>query len=93
MNLKRDAFSENNMKSREYVNQLKEKLIYSFWRKLNETNKDLAPPSIQQESVSEKATDDKETLEVDTMDSSSNHNNTPKSKSFSTKLIGDKSTD
>ena len=53
----------------------------------------MTPPVIQQESVSEKATDDKETLEVDTMDSSSNHNNTPKSKSFSTKLTGDKSTD
>ena len=43
--------------------------------------------------MSEKANDEKETLEVDTMDSSSNHNNTPKSKSLSTKLLGDKSTD
>lgn len=88
MNLKRDAFCENNMKSRDYVNQLKEKLIYCLWRKLNESNKDLTPAPVQ-ESVSE---NEKDTLEVDTMDSSSNHNNTPKSK-FSTKLTGDKSTD
>ena len=31
------------MKSREHVNQLKEKLIFCFWRKINESNKDLTP--------------------------------------------------
>lgn len=43
MNLRKEAFSEQNMKSREHVNQLKEKLIFSFWRKINESNKDLTP--------------------------------------------------
>ena len=43
LNLKRDAFSESNMKSRDYVCQLKEKLMFCFWRKLNESNKDLTP--------------------------------------------------
>jgi hypothetical protein len=31
------------MKSRDYVCQLKEKLIFCFWKKLNESNKDLTP--------------------------------------------------
>jgi len=43
MNLRKEAFSEQNMKSREHVNQLKERLIFCFWRKINESNKDLAP--------------------------------------------------
>lgn len=43
MNLRKEAFSEQNMKSREHVNQLKERLIFSFWRKINEWNKDLSP--------------------------------------------------
>lgn len=43
MTLKKDAFSETNMKSREYVNTLKEKLIACMWKKLNESNKDLTP--------------------------------------------------
>ena len=43
MQLKKDAFSEANMKSREYVNSLREKLIMSFWRKIVESNKDLTP--------------------------------------------------
>lgn len=81
------------MKSREYINSLKEKLVYGLWRKLNESNKDLTPPAIATETVSEKGADDKETIEVDTMDSSSNHNNTPKAKTLSTKLLGEKSSD
>jgi len=62
------------MKSREYINSLKEKLVYGLWRKLNESNKDLTPPAVATETVSEKGADDKETIEVDTMDSSSNQN-------------------
>ena len=62
------------MKSREYINSLKEKLVYGLWRKLNESNKDLTPPVVATETVSEKGADDKETIEVDTMDSSSNQN-------------------
>ena len=44
LNLKRDAFSEQNMKSRDHLNALKEKLIYLFWRKISEENKDREPP-------------------------------------------------
>lgn len=47
MQLKKDAFSESNMKSREYINSLKEKLIVCMWRKLNESNKDLTPQTAE----------------------------------------------
>lgn len=43
MNLKKDAFSDNNMKSREHLTYLKEKLIFCFWKKLNEENRDIGP--------------------------------------------------
>lgn len=36
MNLKKDAFAENNMKTREHITYLKEKLIYCFYKKLDE---------------------------------------------------------
>ena len=40
LNLKKDAFSEQNMKSREYLNGIKEKLIFAFWKKIIDSNKD-----------------------------------------------------
>ena len=43
MNLKRDAFSEQNLKSRDHLNTLKEKLIFLFYRKIFDENKDLTP--------------------------------------------------
>jgi len=43
LEFKRDAFSETNLKSREHLGMLKEKLILVFYNKLNESNKDLDP--------------------------------------------------
>ena len=43
LNLKKDAFCEQNLKSREYLNTLKEKLIFLFWKKISDENKDLTP--------------------------------------------------
>lgn len=36
LNLKKDAFSEQNLKAREHLNQMKEKLIFCFYRKIYE---------------------------------------------------------
>ena len=47
MNLKRDALSDANMKSRDHQAQIKEKLIFCFWKKLNEENGDLTPGTQQ----------------------------------------------
>ena len=83
MQLKKDAFSESNMKSREHVNTLKEKLIVCFWRKLNESNKDLTP-QLADSCANDKMTNEEELrVEAETIDSS---NNTPKSKSHLNKL-------
>jgi hypothetical protein len=88
MNLKRDALSDANMKSRDHQAQIKEKLIFCFWKKLNEENADLTPTIRQQPSASEQPSNgaggsslDLE-LDGETIDSSSNCNNTPKSKSL-----------
>lgn len=43
MHLKKDAFSEHNMKSREHVQQMREKLIFCFWKKINDSNIDMTP--------------------------------------------------
>ena len=43
LNLKKDAFSEQNLKSRDHLNQLKEKLIFQFYKKIFDENKDLTP--------------------------------------------------
>ena len=43
MNLKKDSLSDANMKSRDHQMQLKEKLIFCLWKKLNEENRDLNP--------------------------------------------------
>ena len=43
LNLKKDAFSESNMKSREYMATIKEKLIFMMYRKLHDENRDLTP--------------------------------------------------
>ena len=43
MILKKDSLSDANMKSRDHQMQLKEKLIFCLWKKLNEENKDLNP--------------------------------------------------
>lgn len=39
MNLKKDAFSENNLKNRDQQMVLKEKLIFCFWKKIIDENK------------------------------------------------------
>lgn len=38
LNLKKDAFSEQNLKSREHLNQMKEKLIFCFYRRIYDQN-------------------------------------------------------
>ena len=91
MNLRKEAFSEQNMKSREHVNQLKERLIFCFWRKINESNKDLSPNigagnQGQIDSSSALGTRDPHAdgdalADGETVDSS-NCNNTPKSKNL-----------
>ena len=87
MNLKRDALSDATMKSRDHQAQIKEKLIFCFWKKLNDENRDLTP-IVHQQSTSDQpsngAAGSSLDLELDgeTIDSSSNCNNTPKSKSL-----------
>jgi len=39
----KETFSEQNMKSREYLIQLKEKLIFNWYKKLADENKDIFP--------------------------------------------------
>ena len=78
------------MKSREHVNQLKEKLIFCFWRKINEWNKDLSPNyggNCQGQNDGSSALGFRDNNDADasadgeTVDSS-NCNNTPKSKNL-----------
>lgn len=38
LNVKRDAFSDQNMKSRDHINSLREKLAFGLWRKLHDEN-------------------------------------------------------
>jgi hypothetical protein len=72
MNIKKDAFSEGNMKSREYVNLLKEKLIFCLWKKLNDSNRDLTPHLNQNtKDVNDKVSASEE-LNGETIDSLSN---------------------
>lgn len=52
LNLKKDAFSEQNLKSRDHINQLKEKLIFIFYKKIFEENRDLTP-NLPQSQVSD----------------------------------------
>lgn len=86
LNLKKDAFSEQNLKSREYLNTLKEKLIFLFWKKISDENRDLNPAPPQQPQQAEKPSSTslhtELELETETIDSSSNQNNTPKSKNL-----------
>ncbi len=73
LNLKRDALSEQNMKSRDHINVLKEKLVFCLWKKLGEENKDITPAL----PAGEKTTGSNADLETE--DSlSTNCNNTPK---------------
>ena len=39
----KETFSEQNMKSREHLSNLKEKLIFNFYKILSEENKDIFP--------------------------------------------------
>ena len=39
MNLKKDAFSEQNLKTRDHILMIKEKLAYAFYKKLNDQNR------------------------------------------------------
>ena len=43
LKVNKDTFSEQNMKSREHLAQLKEKLIFNFYKKLNDENKEIFP--------------------------------------------------
>jgi|TARA_B110000285_G_C15126501_1_gene620583 hypothetical protein len=96
MNLKKDAFAEANMKNREHVLFLKEKLIFCFWKKIIEENRDCEPthnPNLSKALTEQPSnvgaggsTNSNGDLEIDgeTIDSS-NANNTPKSKSLANK--------
>jgi hypothetical protein len=39
----KETFSEQNMKSREHLGMLKEKLIFNWYKKLADENKDIFP--------------------------------------------------
>ena len=74
LNLKKDAFSEQNMKSREHINTLKEKLIFSFWKVLHSENREQERPQNNESSE-----------DIDggcSIDSTYASSNTPKSKSI-----------
>ena len=86
LNLKKDAFSEQNMKSRDHLGSIKEKLAFSVYKKIHDENKDLTPNLQSKSSLSEQPTSshaDRELENAETVDSSSNLNNTPKSKTLS----------
>lgn len=77
LNLKKDAFSEQNMKNREHVNNLKEKLIQSFWKQLHSENREVYYTDRNQNN-------NESSEEIDTslsIDSTIASTNTPKSKS------------
>lgn len=63
--------------------QLKEKLIFCLWKKLNDENRDLNPgiPTIELPNNTGGSSLEIE-LDGETIDSSSNQNNTPKSKAL-----------
>jgi hypothetical protein len=68
------------MKSREHLNQIKEKLIYCFYKKLNDENKEVLPLKDNNDISSE---------DIDAGNSidstmASNNNNTPKNKQLGT---------
>lgn len=84
MNLRKDAFSDQNMKSREHINHLKEKLAFAMYKKLWDENKDVTP-------VNETKAESQSEGENETIDSSTNTHNTPKSKSLSVVKEGSQS--
>ena len=43
LNLKKDAFSEQNMKSRDHLGSIKEKLAFAMYKKIHDENKDITP--------------------------------------------------
>jgi hypothetical protein len=62
---------------------MREKLIFSFWKRINDSNRDLTPHLTAGETgqLSE-SSQHEENQTAETMDSSSNQNNTPKSKTL-----------
>ena len=76
------------MRSRDHVNNMKEQLIFGFWRKINDLNKDLIPDPRKNYDNNyalghrEVHTDNDSHTDADgeTIDSVNNFNNTPKSK-------------
>ena len=87
MHLKRDAFAEQNMKSREHVQQMREKLIFCFWKRLNDSNRDATPHLTAGEAGHVKAAETESSQheeEKSTMQSETNDTDTPKSKQLST---------
>ena len=43
LKVNKDSFSEQNMKSREHLNQLREKVSFLFCKKISDENKDIFP--------------------------------------------------
>ena len=88
LNLKKDSFSEQNLKSREHLNTLKEKLIFCMWRKLNEENKEILLPL---EQTKNNNNDSSEELDGgNSFDSTIASSNTPKSKNLGINSISAK---
>lgn len=69
------------MKSREHVGQMREKLVFCFWKKLKDSNVDSTPhlKGAEAGQLSE-SSQHEEDSKAETNDTSSNANNTPKSK-------------
>lgn len=89
MNLKKDAFSDNNMKSREHISMLKEKLIFCFWKKLYDENRDTGVSNDKNNSQAMKVINDSSENELDggnSIDSTIASSNTPRSKSLGMNL-------
>lgn len=90
LNLKKDTFSEQNMKSREHICMLKEKLIYAFWKRVFEENKDVVTD--KEKSALQKTNNDPSENELDggnSIDSTIASSNTPRSKSLGVNLKSD----
>ena len=82
MNLKKDAFSEQNLKTRDHLLMIKEKLAYAFYKRLNDQNHWV---NIQDDNTKDKdGNSSEDNIETgnsyDSTIASQGQNNTPKSK-------------
>ena len=81
MNLKKDAFSEQNLKTRDHILMIKEKLAYAFYKKLNDQNHWINYQDDTKDKDGHSSEDNIETgNSYDSTVASKGENNTPKSK-------------